>query len=150
MADLPSSQLSALRERAEQATPGPWYAVQQESEHGSGRPGRAWLVKADGFGAVCGVMTTRIQTEHPTMEFIAACDPTTIKTLLDRLEALEQDRERLDVVERMSLTIHCSYCGGEQGWTVTDDNFDGDPITYYGKNARAAIDAARQAGPEGR
>ena len=96
MTDDPISRIEAALEAG--PTPGPWFAVN------IGTGGEPFMsVKAErisGRGpthevAICATGDSPQRMEDANSAFIAACNPTAIRALLDRLKAAEAENERL-------------------------------------------------------
>ena len=89
----------ALREKAEQATPGPWFEDLDWRDDGADQV----VYQKDGqMQTLCFLATGRSEDEiDGDARFIAACDPQTVLALLDALDAAERERDalKLDVQE---------------------------------------------------
>src|SRR5690606_25261825 len=83
MAELTRERLQELRRIAEAVTPGPWAFPHQKDPYG------CYLLPLSENNA----------------SYIAAFDPTTVLALLERIDALEAENERLRQIEAAARTL---------------------------------------------
>ena len=87
----PKTDLGRLRELAEKATPGPWTADPQ-------RPG----ILRINDDPTCGILVG----QRTNTSFIAAANPQTVLSLLDRIEVLKEQVENLIPIADVYCQAH--------------------------------------------
>jgi hypothetical protein len=80
--------LRALRELAEKATPGPWIAM-------TGGAQTIWADHRRAIAVMCGARKRADHERDANAQWIVAANPTALLALLDHIEALTAERDRL-------------------------------------------------------
>ena len=117
----PTTQARArLREAATKATPGPWHEPYYDDNPGD----EGWWIH-QGVGMEEKAVAVTLPHFSPRAEangkYIAAADPTTILSLLDRLDSLEAENKQLRTglsgSDRKCFVLHSPYCAELMGDT---------------------------------